>query len=69
LIWFEIDPAMGTAAEFVEALKKSGILMYAAGSQVVRACTHLDVSAAQAERVADAVRTLNCSSAAVRAGD
>jgi threonine aldolase len=59
LIWFDVDPELGTSAELVATLKGKGILMYAAGPQTIRACTHLDVSAAQAERVAEGVRQLS----------
>jgi threonine aldolase len=58
LIWFEVDRELGTSTEVVTALKAKGILMYPAGAQTIRACTHLDVSAAQAERVAEGVRQL-----------
>jgi threonine aldolase len=56
LIWFEVDPDAGTAKELAAALKQRGVLVHAAGPQTVRACTHLDVSAAQAERAAEALR-------------
>jgi threonine aldolase len=56
LIWFEVDPDLGTAKDVVAVLKQRGILVFAAGSQMIRACTHLDVSAAQAERVAETIR-------------
>src|SRR5207253_6954115 len=52
LLWFEVDPQFATAKEVVAILKQRGILIYAAGPYRLRACTHLDVSAAQAERVA-----------------
>ena len=38
------------------ALKERGVLVHVTGPQQIRACTHLDVSAAQAERVADTIR-------------
>ncbi len=55
LIWVEVDPDLGTAADVAAALKQRGILVQVAGPHTVRACTHLDVSAAQAERVADTI--------------
>ncbi len=45
LVWIAVDPALGTAAEVVARLKAQGILISALGPQVVRACTHQDVSA------------------------
>jgi threonine aldolase len=53
LIWCRIDPEFGTAKNVAAALKKHGILVHTAGPQTIRACTHLDVSAAQAQRVAE----------------
>jgi threonine aldolase len=57
LIWFRVDPELGTAKDVAAALKQHGILVSTPGPQTIRACTHLDVSAAQVERVADTVRT------------
>ncbi len=56
LIWFEVDPELGTARAVATSLKQRGVLVHAAGPQVLRACTHLDVSAAQAERAAETIR-------------
>jgi threonine aldolase len=62
LIWFEVDPHLATANEVAASLKEHGILVSAAGHYRLRACTHLDVSAAQAERAAETIRqTLTCS--------
>jgi threonine aldolase len=55
LVWFDVDPALGSARDVAAALKERGVLVQAAGPQRVRACTHLDVSAAQAGRAADAL--------------
>ena len=56
LLWFEVDPQLATAKEVVAVLQQRGILIYAAGPYRLRACTHLDVSAAEAERVAETIR-------------
>jgi threonine aldolase len=56
LIWFEVDPELGTAKQLAAALKQRGVLVHAPGPQTIRACTHLDVSAAQAERAAQMIR-------------
>jgi threonine aldolase len=56
LIWFEADPELGTAADVVAALHKHGVLVFATGRTMLRACTHLDVSAAQAEQAAESIR-------------
>jgi threonine aldolase len=56
LVWFEVDRDWGTARELAVALRERGVLVHAGGPQTVRACLHLDVSAAQAERAAEALR-------------
>jgi threonine aldolase len=56
LIWLVVDSDLATAKEVAAALKKRDILVHAAGPQTIRMCSHLDVSAAQAERVAETVR-------------
>jgi threonine aldolase len=56
LIWFHVEPELGPASAFSERLKERGVLINSYGTQMMRACTHLDVSAAQAERAADVIR-------------
>jgi threonine aldolase len=56
LVWFQADAALGTAADVAAALKRRGIRVHPAGPQTLRACTHLDVSAADAERAAATIR-------------
>lgn len=56
LIWFHVDPALGPGKTIAANLKELGILVHVAGPQTLRACTHLDVSTTQAERVADVIR-------------
>jgi threonine aldolase len=56
LIWFEVDRDLGAGRDVVAALKQHGVLVHLAGPQTCRACTHLDVSAAQAERAAETIR-------------
>ena len=56
LVWFEVDPALGTGKDVVGRLREQGVLVQAAGPQMIRACTHLDVSASDAERAAEAIR-------------
>jgi threonine aldolase len=58
LVWFDVDPAFGTAPDVVARLKAAGVAVSALGSQTVRACTHLDVSRADCERAAAAIRGL-----------
>ena len=54
LIWFEVP----NASEVAHTLKEHGILVQVAGPTTLRACTHLDVSAAQARAAADTLRRL-----------
>lgn len=56
LIWFRVEREVDTAKDVAAALKERGVLVHAAGPQTLRACTHLDVSAAQAERAAETIR-------------
>lgn len=49
IVLFDIDPRLGTAAEFVARSRERGVWMLALGPQRVRAVTHLDVSAEQIE--------------------
>lgn len=56
LIWFDVDADLGSAKDVAAALKERGIRVHTPGPQTIRACTHLDVSAAAAERAADTIR-------------
>jgi threonine aldolase len=58
LVWFEVDPKMGTGQDVADRLKANGVLVTALEKQLVRAVTHLDVSRAECERAADAIRHL-----------
>jgi threonine aldolase len=56
LVWFRIDPEVGTAKDLEAALEQRGVLVNGSGRYRLRACTHLDVSAAQAEQAAEKIR-------------
>ena len=56
LIWVVVDRSLGTAAEVAAYLRSHGILVSVLGAQVIRACTHLDVSREQAELAASVIR-------------
>lgn len=58
IVWIKVEPRLGTPAQLAEQLKGDGILIYPASKTQLRACTHLDVSRAQAEQVARAIRRL-----------
>jgi threonine aldolase len=56
LVFVVVDTDLGAARDVAAALKQRGVLVQAPGPQSIRICTHLDVSAAQAERAAEAIR-------------
>src|SRR3954471_9038689 len=64
LVWFEVDPELMPAPRLAAALKERGVLVHPAGPTTLRACTHLDVSAADVEFAADALRQVARTSAA-----
>jgi threonine aldolase len=66
LVWFEVDPEFGTAKEVAQTLRQRGVLVHLGGAHVLRACAHLDVSAAQAEQAAQTFRTALTSVSPVR---
>ena len=56
LVWIAVAPSLGTARDLATRLREEGVLVSALGPQVIRACTHLDVSEADVRRAADAIR-------------
>ncbi|MCI0702376.1 MAG: low-specificity L-threonine aldolase [Planctomycetia bacterium] len=58
LVWFEVDARHDSAKAVAERLKAKGVLVAALGKNVIRACTHLDVTRAQCETAAEAIRGL-----------
>lgn len=58
LVWFEVDPDLMSAPALAAVLKDRGVLVHPAGPTTLRACTHLDVSAADAEYAADSLRQM-----------
>jgi threonine aldolase len=57
LVFFEIDPKFGTAAELSSALRQRGVLINpAGGAHRLRACTHLDVNRDGVVKAASAIR-------------
>jgi threonine aldolase len=58
LVWFEVDPTLGTARDVANRLKERGVLVSALGAKVIRACTYLGITRADCERAAEAIRGL-----------
>ena len=56
LVFFEIDPKLGTAAQLSAKLLERGVKINPTGAQRLRACTHLDVNRTQVRRAADVIR-------------
>ncbi len=56
LVFFEIDPELGTAVQLSAALKERNVKMGPMGGQRMRAVTHLDVADTDIDVVIDAVR-------------
>jgi threonine aldolase len=56
LVWVRVDPTLGTAAEVVAYLRSRGILVAALESQVIRACTHLDLTRQDIEYSCSVIR-------------
>ncbi|MCC6124538.1 MAG: low-specificity L-threonine aldolase [Pirellulales bacterium] len=50
MIFFRVDPAWGTAAEFVEKIKSQGVWMLSTAPATIRAVTHLDVTKEDVDR-------------------
>lgn len=56
LVFFEVDPKLGNAAQLSAALLERGVKIGASGAQRLRACTHLDVSRDDVSRAAEILR-------------
>lgn len=56
LVFFEVDPQLGYAAQLSAALLERGVKIGASGAQRLRACTHLDVSREDVLKAADILR-------------
>jgi threonine aldolase len=58
LLFFRVDPAWATAAEFSGGLKEHGLLMLATSPATIRAVTHLDVTADDVDRALEVLRNV-----------
>jgi threonine aldolase len=66
LVWFEVDPDLGTARDVQEALRRENVLVISTGPQECRAVTHLDISAHDAARAAETMRRVLRGSVQIR---
>ena len=55
-LFIEVERDFATAREVAATLKQHGILVQVVAAQTLRACLHLDVTAAQAEQAAETSR-------------
>jgi threonine aldolase len=55
MVIFEVDPALGSATDFVAALEEQGVLVLAIAPTRIRAVTHLDVNKEQVQRAAEVI--------------
>lgn len=55
IVIFRVDPRLGAAAEFIQRLAERGVAALAISPTQIRLVTHLDVSAADCRRAADAI--------------
>jgi len=58
LVFFEVDAAWGSAAEFASRLKDRGVLMLPTAPYTIRAVTHLDVTSADVDRAIEAIQAV-----------
>lgn len=58
ILYYAVDPALGTAAEFAQRLEHNGVRMLATGPQQIRAVTHLDVTANQIDQAISVMKKL-----------
>lgn len=58
IVFFEVEPAWGTAVELSKQLSAAGVRINALGRQRLRAVTHLDVSRDQVEQAASVMEQI-----------
>lgn len=56
IVYFRVDPRVGTSESVVDRLRSQGVLMLALGPDAVRAVTHLDVTADDVDRALAVLR-------------
>ncbi len=66
LVWIEVERDLGSARDVAGLLKEKGVLIHVAGPHTLRACTHLDATASQVERAAEAIHAMASSLTATR---
>jgi threonine aldolase len=59
LVWVRVDPEFAQARDVAGVLRQRGVLVHVSGPSVIRLSTHLDISAAQADRAADIIHDIS----------
>jgi threonine aldolase len=55
MLFFRVDPALAAPGEFIARLKDRGVLMLTTEAGLIRAVTHLDVTASDVDRALQAI--------------
>jgi threonine aldolase len=58
LVWVAVNPTMGTAADVAAYLRSRGIIVSVLAPQIIRVCTHLDVTTEQVQYAARVIREI-----------
>lgn len=58
IVLFDVDPAWGTAAQFVATMEEQGVRAMAVSPERVRLVTHLDVDRQQIDRACETIRSV-----------
>jgi threonine aldolase len=58
MVFFDVEAAWGTAAEFADELQRRGVRMIVVGPQRVRAVTHLDVNSRDVDRAVEVLQAV-----------
>lgn len=61
IVIFQIEPRIGTAADFLDQLQSRGINALTTGPQNIRLVTHLDVSQGQIQEACEAIESITSS--------
>jgi threonine aldolase len=56
MVIFAVDPALGSATDFMAALQQAGVLMLSISPAKIRAVTHLDVDSKQVRKAGEIIR-------------
>lgn len=56
LVYFRLDPAVGSSGDLAVAAQAQGLKLCPMGQQLMRACTHLDVSREDVQEAADIIQ-------------